>query len=233
VPPAEPPAASLLQATLRAHAPAVPAADNVGVSGDPRDLYWLIDYMAFAVDRAYAGHPCGRGCSDCCRNQLFRVSEPEWARLSEGLRAAPEAVRAGILGRARATFGPHREVLEALAAAWTAGERPDPAWHQAAPRVCPVLGDDGRCSLYDERPAICRAFGAFSATVEGATSVLICHQHGPGFFEGLEREGVADVTLPNWNPVQRRLQALAPGGMIKPLPLWLLDWPEEDAPCSA
>ncbi|MEB3221060.1 MAG: YkgJ family cysteine cluster protein [Candidatus Sericytochromatia bacterium] len=224
---------SLLQATIRTIAPAIPDADNVGRTGDRRDLYWLIDYMAYAVDQAYAGHPCGRGCADCCRNQLFRVSEPEWERLREGLAAAPFEVRAGILARAQEVYGPRREVLEALAAAWTAGERPDPAWHQAAPRVCPVLGADGRCSLYDERPAICRAFGAFSATVEGTSSVLICHQHGPAFLDGLAQAGTVDLTLPNWNPVQRRLQALAPGGMIKPLPLWLLEWPEEDAPCSA
>lgn len=238
MPPEPSPAPSLLSATIRAMAPAIPSATTLGEQDGPEDLYWLIDYLAFAVDAAQPAHPCRQGCFDCCRNQVFRVSEPEWERVRGGLSALPQASREAILARTHAMYGPHRPVLEKMATAWSAGERAEPAWHEAAPKACPVLAEDGRCSLYAERPAICRAYGAFSATVEGKTSVLICQQHGPGWIATLEAEGAADLTLPNWNPIQRRLLALAPGGMIKPLPLWLLDeprepHPNEEAPCSA
>jgi hypothetical protein len=31
--------------------------------------------------------------------------------------------------------------------------------------------------------------------------------------------------MPNWNPIQRQIDALNPSGEIKPLPLWLLEAP--------
>lgn len=229
---------SLLAATIRTMATAIPSAATLGEQEGPVDLYWLIDYLAYAVDAAYPGHPCRQGCSDCCRTQVFRVTEAEWTRVRAGLTALAPSEREAILGRAHATFGSHRETLERIAAAWSAGEPADPAWHAAAPKACPVLAEDGRCGLYAVRPAICRAYGAFSATVSGTTSVLICQQQGPGWIAGLEAEGLVDLALPNWNPIQRRLLELSPGGMIKPLPLWLLDEPREpsvpeEAPCSA
>ena len=76
---------------------------------------------------------CRPGCSECC-HQTFRVSEVEGALLREGLAAAPAAVRARIVDRARA-YAPDTR----------------------AP--CPALSDDGRCQLYEHRPRICRKYG--------------------------------------------------------------------------
>lgn len=211
-----------MQATIRSVAPSIPATTNVGQSDDYFDLYWLIDYLSFAVDQAYPAHPCAQGCSDCCHNQVFRVTEAEWQVAREGLLALEASPRAQIVARAEAVYGPHRAAMEALAAAWTAGERPDPSLHRESPKTCPAL-ENGRCSIYAKRPAICRAYGYFSAQVEGRPSLLICHQRGPGWVEALENEGVADLAMPNWNPVQRQLNELNASGVIKPLPLWLLD----------
>lgn len=233
---------SLLQATIRSVAPAIPHADNLGNSDDARDLYWLIDYLTFAVDQAYPALPCAQGCADCCHNQVFRVTEAEWRVARRGLAALPRDVRQGIFACAEQRYGPFRAALEALAQAWSAGERPDPALHQQAPKTCPALVNE-RCAIYAERPAICRAYGYFSATVEGRPSLLICHQRGPDWVRELEEAGLGELAMPNWNPVQRQLHALSPGGAIKPLPLWLLDEadrllaepagePEEDPACS-
>ena len=216
------PSLSLLQATIRSVAPSIPAANNLGTSGDYFDLYWLLDYLSFAVDQAYPAHPCRQGCSECCHNQVFRVTEAEWRVAREGLLQLDPTQREGILARAETVYGPFREAMEALAAAWTAGERPDPALHRDSPKTCPAL-EDGRCSIYAERPAICRAYGYFSAQVEGRPSLLICHQRGPAWVEALEAEGVTDLAMPNWNPVQRQLNQLNASGVIKPLPLWLLE----------
>lgn len=89
--------------------------------------------VAAVVTRHRASIQCRPGCSECC-HQTFRVSELEGALLREGLRAAPVAEARSIRARAAAYVG----------------DRRDP---------CPVLGDDGRCQLYDHRPRICRKYG--------------------------------------------------------------------------
>ena len=217
---ATPAGAALLQATIKDLAPSIPRATNLGATDDREDLYWLIDYLCFAVDQAYPRIPCNGGCSDCCTNQLFRVSAAEWGTVQKGLAAMPEGTRAAVYAHNRAVYGGERPRLEALAAAWTAGERGDPAHHHGEPRGCPMLVE-GRCGIYADRPAICRAFGYFSANIDAKPLVLMCHQRGPDWIRALEADGVENLPMPSWNPIQRRLSELS--AQIKPLPLWLLD----------
>ncbi|MNS58346.1 Flagellin N-methylase [compost metagenome] len=218
-----PPAAALLKATIAHTAPYIPQTDNLGGSNDWRDLYYVLDYFTFAVDKAYPQIPCAKGCGHCCDTQLFRVSRAEWETFRQGLDAMPAPARAEILNRAKDTFGPHREALEGLAAHWSAGEPAPATIHDQAPVRCPSLGTDGRCMNYEHRPAICRGYGYFSATVAGTPSLLICRQEGPGWIRHLEATAVEQFPMPNWNPIQRQIDTLNPSGEIKPLPLWLLD----------
>lgn len=220
--PDTPPGAALLQATIREMAPHFGRAENLNGSGDRRDLYWLIDYLGYAVDQAYPRIPCANGCSECCDNQVFRVSTLEWAEVRQGLLALDTETRALVVAHAVTVYGPYREALEGLAAAWTAGERGDPALHKATPITCPALVN-GRCSVYHERPAICRAYGYFSATVDDKPSILMCKQRGPAWLDYLMSTGTEQLPMPSWNPVQRHLEALNGGQPIKPLPLWILD----------
>jgi Fe-S-cluster containining protein len=223
--PVIPASAALLQATIRRSAPAIPHADNVGKSGDDRDLYYLLDYLSFAVERAYPEIPCARGCSYCCNNQVFRVTALEWQTVKGALVAMPAVQRDGVIARAQAEFGAHREALEQMAVLWTAGERVAPELHRSTPKGCPMLVD-GRCGIYEERPAICRAYGYFSATIDGTASLLICQQLSPDWIRTLESAGIEEVPMPNWNPVQRQLEKLNGNAAIKPLPLWLLEFAE-------
>lgn len=218
-----PPHAALLKATIAHTAPLVPATTNVGQSDDWHDLYYVLDYFTFAVDKAYPQIPCSKGCGHCCDTQLFRVSRAEWEAFERGLAAMPEEARQQMLDRVRETFGAHREALEGLASFWSQGEPAPAELHSAAPVRCPALGTDGRCTNYADRPAICRGYGYFSATVAGTPSLLICRQEGPGWIRQLESAQVSEFPMPNWNPIQRQIEALNPTGEIKPLPLWLLE----------
>jgi Fe-S-cluster containining protein len=222
-----PATAALLQATIRTTAPAIPGADNLGESNDPRDLYYLLDYLTFAVDRAYPEIPCTKGCNHCCHNQVFRVTGVVWARVRQALLAMRPDERAAALARTQALFGAHRAALEAMAELWTRGERVPQTLHDPTPKTCPMLGGDGRCTIYDARPAICRGYGYFSATIDEEPRLLICQQEGPGWIRHLEDTGVEQLPMPNWNPVQRQLESLNQGGAIKPLSLWLLEFADE------
>lgn len=220
--PALPPSAPLLQATIAQVAPHIPAADNLGATGDWRDIYYMLDYLCFAVDRAYPEIPCGKGCSHCCHNQVFRVTHAEWEVVRQGLLEKPAAEREAFLARAREMYGPHRADLEAMAERWTAGEKAPSELHERAPKSCPLL-QDGRCSIYEHRPAICRGYGYFSATIGDTASLLICQQEGPDWIRHLEASQVDVLPMPSWNPVQRHIEQLNVGRAIKPLPLWLLE----------
>jgi Fe-S-cluster containining protein len=222
--PNQPASAALLRATIAQTAPLIPVADNVGQSNDQQDIYYLLDYLCFAVDRAYPQIPCSKGCSHCCK-QLFRVTQLEWTTFKQGLAEMPAETRDAILARTIEQFGPHRETLERMAAIWTAGERLPEELPQQTPMGCPML-IDGRCSNYSHRPAICRGYGYFSATINETSFLLICRQEGPSWLNHLESTHVDQFPMPNWNPVQRKLEALNGPAPIKPLPLWLLELAE-------
>ena len=224
--PVLPATAALLQATIRRSAPAIPTADNLGTSGDERDLYYLLDYLSFAVDRAYPEIPCARGCSHCCTNQVFRVTHAEWHVVRGALEAMTVADRQAALARAHAEFGEHRAALEAMAALWTARDLVTAELHRSTPKGCPLLVE-GRCSVYEERPAICRGYGYFSAAIDGDNRLLMCQQLGPDWIRQLESAGIEQVPMPNWAPVQRQLERINGDGAIKPLPLWLLELADE------
>jgi Fe-S-cluster containining protein len=95
--------------------------------------------------------PCRRGCSACCYDIAWTI-RAEVDELAERIRSWPTSQR--------------ERVLEGLRA-WAAGMRAaglDPdhkfpdvrAYHRARLR-CPLLGDDGACTVYDIRPLSCRA----------------------------------------------------------------------------
>ncbi|HEY9722606.1 MAG TPA: YkgJ family cysteine cluster protein [Oscillatoriaceae cyanobacterium] len=226
------PSGALLRATIAQVAPQIAKATNLGQSDDTQDLYYLLDYLSFAVDQAYPQIPCSKGCSHCCKKNVFRVSRVEWERVQVGLNGlAPEA-RAAALDRAREIYAPHRERLEAIAEYWTRHDNPPNELLEEAMLPCPML-DGGRCGIYADRPAICRAYGYTSAVVKGESRLLICREEGPSWIRHLEDTQVEAFPMPSWNPVQRKIEALNGAGPIKPLPLWLLELAESEANVQA
>ncbi len=96
---------------------------------------------------------CRAGCSDCC-HQLFQITEPEAARIWQGMQSLEPEELARIRGRAHQYLG-DREILVAKwgePEAW--GSLPPPG----ARLACPAL-EDGVCQIYPYRPLICRKFG--------------------------------------------------------------------------
>lgn len=94
----------------------------------------LIDEGVAPVAKRYAAHmQCAPGCDDCC-HQTFRVSALEGELLREGLQELAADVRDDIVERASRYQPDQRD-------------------------RCPVLGEDGRCRLYEHRPRICRKYG--------------------------------------------------------------------------
>ncbi|MBL4683137.1 MAG: YkgJ family cysteine cluster protein, partial [Nannocystaceae bacterium] len=82
-----------------------------------------------AVERSPTQFSCRAGCHECCRRGLS-VFAIEAVRIENALEQLPDGARAQVRAQAM---------------------RPDEA-------LCPLLLD-GLCSVYDERPIICRSHG--------------------------------------------------------------------------
>ena len=109
---------------------------------------------------------CRQGCDDCC-HALFDLTLVEAAYLNNAfLRAFPSgAARSAILERAYAADREVHKIKRKAFKAQEAGEDVDAILTELGrKRVrCPLLGDDGLCVLYDQRPVTCRLYGVPTA----------------------------------------------------------------------
>lgn len=135
--------------------------------------------------------PCGAGCADCCRSlaAVPEITRAEWERLSAALATLAPQARAAV----ERAFDDLRR----------AGAQ--------RPIVCPLLGPDDLCRVYDARPLACRSYG-FYADHEG---VLGCHRI-------LARADDASVVWGNHEALMRLAETL---GERRSLLAWHSDAP--------
>jgi Fe-S-cluster containining protein len=114
-----------------------------------------------AVERQPGAFRCGAGCADCCRAR-FSVFAVEAERIEGAVRGLDPSVRARLRGNLE------RE------------ERAD--W-------CPLLVDQ-RCSIYAERPMICRTHGLPLGVAEGSDALRVVHCELNFVDESFERPSV-------------------------------------------
>lgn len=123
----------------------------------------LIDAAVARLEATGKRISCARGCSACCRVQPVPVTPPEASALARLVEALPEPRR----GVVRSAFAAAVERLRA-AGLYDAYMRRDPdLTHAAAVAIsrrymtlsftCPFLADDA-CSIYADRPFVCRQY---------------------------------------------------------------------------
>jgi Fe-S-cluster containining protein len=96
---------------------------------------------------------CAPGCSDCC-HQLFQITEVEAAVVSRAVADLNPSPRDQLRRRATEYIARRANMLGSAAAPEAWGSLPPPGTRLP----CPALYD-GRCSIYEHRPIICRKFG--------------------------------------------------------------------------
>lgn len=95
------------------------------------ELFLKVDtFFARAQGKYGEAITCRAGCDDCCRRR-FSVTTIEAAAIVEALDRLPAEERRRVAARAADPEG----------------------------TVCPALGEDGRCAVYEARPTICRTHG--------------------------------------------------------------------------
>jgi len=185
----------------------------------------VAEAIAFSVAQ---GKPptCRAGCSACCRHQLVPISTTEARRIAAIVDVMPEPRRADV----RARF----EAADRRITAWdtstghgvglnhdkqTQDERLGSYFNLGI--ACPLLEDD-RCSIYEERPLVCREYLVASppencAHLEEPDNVV---EAVPRMFTDVALTHLlSDETPP------------APSRVLLPQSLrWVADNPEERAP---
>lgn len=137
------------------------------------------------LDRWFAGvnasHPnllpCRRGCSSCCHGP-FDVSAADTLLLREGLATLPPGQREAIRVRGAALLDRMRKLEPEWTAPWDLRdietERFDEITEILAAEPCPLLDQEGGCSVYAYRPLICRVIGIPMMTADGLTLENAC-----------------------------------------------------------
>jgi Fe-S-cluster containining protein len=106
---------------------------------------------------------CAKGCSACCRAQPVPITPPEAFALARLVERLPEPRRTAV----RSAFAAAVERVRAAGLYDTYMHREQEVTHEAAMAVarrylalaiaCPFLKDDA-CSIYTERPFVCRQY---------------------------------------------------------------------------
>lgn len=125
---------------------------------------------------------CRESCSDCC-NAVFDLSLVEAMNINrafqEAFKYGPE--RSAILEKASATDRGLTKVKREMYRAEKAGESVAGIMRKAAElrSPCPLLTQDKRCVLYEQRPITCRLYG-IPLDIGGQSHVCGCSDFAPG-----------------------------------------------------
>lgn len=210
---------------------ALPLADNLGRSGDERDLYALADKLTSGVKEAYPESLCKAGCSGCCRypEALFTATAREWDVILDHIEREWPAERVfTFVSRFWETHGRYWRRLKA--AEWLI-EFPLPLpvhpRRAAIPIACPFL-EDHRCAIYPVRPLYCRSFGSFTykSFFRPEPAIYGCEDQAANLEPLMDRPG--RPRIPRFNPLLARRHALSKGGQRHLLAIWIARrWPKK------
>lgn len=170
---------------------------------------------------------CKKGCSACC-HQLIPVSETEARHLAKLIELMQPERREAVRAKAAAGQAKLAELgqLDALKnpPPWPDGTNYQPLMDYVHAKIaCQFLDDDGSCSIYAERPLVCREFLVTSPAED-------CSRPFQGVIQPVELLGPSPFRT--WSRASSG--AAGPRDPVKWVPLilateWAAEHPEE--PC--
>lgn len=105
---------------------------------------------------------CNRGCSACCRG-LFDITILDALYLRSGIDALPEAVQQSLRRKAADRLAALAAINPSFVSPWILNRIPEDEWEALMPEEdetpCLLLGEDGSCLVYGQRPMTCRLNG--------------------------------------------------------------------------
>jgi Fe-S-cluster containining protein len=116
--------------------------------------------------RCMASYPdkiaCRTGCSGCCRS-LFDITLLDAYYLKLGFDALPAEQKVPVLHKCRERLALLQKEWPEFDHPYILNYRPEDDWQTLMPEEdetpCVLLGEDGRCLVYQNRPMTCRLHG--------------------------------------------------------------------------
>src|SRR5689334_2921987 len=122
-----------------------------------------VDEWFKQIREKYSAHmQCGKGCRACCHG-LFDITLADAISVARGFEKLPADVRREVWSRAEEI---HRGILSKIRnpAEPTLCSEDDPLIDEIVDAAnspsCPLLGENGECRIYADRPLACRLEGA-------------------------------------------------------------------------
>jgi len=222
-----------LENIIVSFAPLIDKSTNLGISGNQRDLYFLMDDLVRQVKEYYPDIPCKNKCSFCCESfGLPRTTTVEWQVIYKYMaKEMPEEIKKTVIKNViekhssqipelmkeqERIQGPHTKKLEL--------ETEKPNFKCG---YCPFL-IEGSCTIYPVRPSICRAYGYFSIRVKGQSQLFTCRPAADTMMAILKEKGVENWVLPVWDKFTEKVFELNNNKPVSTLPIWLMIHLDED-----
>lgn len=125
---------------------------------------------------------CAAGCSACCRG-LFDISLLDAFLVQAGFMRLPPQRQAVIRAQAELRLRQLQADWPELQPPYLLNHMPDELWTEMPEDdqiPCPLLGEDGACLIYEQRPMICRTHGLPNIDTSGESfSDLYCSLNFP------------------------------------------------------
>jgi Fe-S-cluster containining protein len=127
------------------------------------DLLREVDeWFSSCISLAGGEISCGSGCSDCCRG-LFDITLLDARYLNHGFQMLDDHTKSSVIEKAQHRVALLQGIWPEFAEPYILNYRPEEDWEILMPdsdaTPCPLLGEDGRCLVYDYRPMTCRLHG--------------------------------------------------------------------------
>lgn len=119
-------------------------------------------WFAHCAEKEPAAIQCRSGCSECCRG-LFDITLLDAYCLKSGFDQLEPAIRASVLAKVRNRLVGLRILWPDFHEPYILNYRPEEEWELLMPEddetPCSLLGENGKCLVYDHRPMTCRLHG--------------------------------------------------------------------------
>ena len=192
--------------------------DNIGNSNDFRDIYYLIDYLVYAVEQIYPQIPCKPKCNECCKGLIsFPVTGLEWKLIKNYMFSSINTDTQSKIFK-QAEYFQQQQInfsLNNIMQLYKMINKLTDLEHENL--VCPFLIDD-LCSIYPVRPVVCRFYGYFILKAENPSdehSVCMCKS-------AFTQHRIEELILPACNKFIDKIRELNRlYNKVETLPVWV------------
>lgn len=199
------------------------------------DLDLFLKDISESASEIYPCISCKTGCYTCCTGPSFPpVYSKEWKRIRDYINKNLTKEEKNIIkDRIINLSNEKKEGLEFVESIVQKKANIEKLREKVNDLVnifkydpCP-LHINGKCSVYEVRPAKCRAFGNFSFAFNNNTQFLSCASDTEKMYNYLEEKKTKQLALPYWNSVETKLENIAKDKdeifEVNIIPLWLKD----------